>query len=75
MGLIAVFAEEGPKKGVGLIDGGFLVGLQSGGGGVSETQPTLVLLARSHIGVEPSMAAGGWWVENRESPPPPSRRG
>ena len=31
MGLIAVFAEEGPKKGVGLINGGFLVGLQSGG--------------------------------------------
>ena len=29
MGLIAVFAEEGFKKGVGLINGGFWVGLQS----------------------------------------------
>ena len=34
MGLIDVFAEEGPKKGVGLINGGFLVGLQSGGGSI-----------------------------------------
>ena len=34
VGLIAVFAEEGPKKGVGLTNGGFLVGLQSGGEGV-----------------------------------------
>ena len=31
MGLIAVFAEEGPKKGVGLISGGFQLGLQSVG--------------------------------------------
>ena len=31
VGLIAVFAEEGPKKGVGLINGGFQLGLQSGG--------------------------------------------
>ena len=31
MGLIAVFAEEGLKKGVGLINWGFWVGLQSGG--------------------------------------------
>ena len=32
MGLIAVFAEEGLKKGEGLINGGFWVGLQSWGG-------------------------------------------
>ena len=32
VGLIAVFAEEGLKKGVGLINGGFGVGLQSRGG-------------------------------------------
>ena len=31
VGLIAVFAEEGLKKGVGLINGGFWVGLQSRG--------------------------------------------
>ena len=31
VGLIAVFAEEGPKKGVGLINGGFQLGLQPGG--------------------------------------------
>ena len=30
---LAVFAEEGPKKGVGLINGLLLLGLQSGGGG------------------------------------------
>ena len=36
MGLIAAFAEEGLKKGVGLINGGFCVGLQSGGGGVNK---------------------------------------
>ena len=33
VGLIAVFAEEGPKKGVDLLNGLLLVGLQSGGGG------------------------------------------
>ena len=31
VGLIVVFAEEGPKKGVGLINGGFHLGLQAGG--------------------------------------------
>ena len=36
MGLIAVFAEEGLKKGVGLINVGFWVGLQSRGGGGSK---------------------------------------
>ena len=34
VGLIAVFAGEGPKKGVGLINGLWLVGLTWGGGGV-----------------------------------------
>ena len=31
--LLAVFAAEGPKKGVGLINGLLLVGQQSGAGG------------------------------------------
>ena len=34
VGLIAVFAEEGPKKGVGLINGGFQPGLQCDSGGI-----------------------------------------
>ena len=46
MGLIVVFAEEGPKKGVGLINGLLLVGLQLRG-----TEYAWVTNTRVRVGV------------------------